>query len=145
MVRWFSLSLSPRQQSLAFVLPLVAVLVTGCGQPKYPVRGVVVYDDGSVFSGGGVVAMETDIDGKRVMSRGGIGSDGRFVLASERPGDGAYAGTYRVRVLPHVVIDGPATVGIADRFQSFDTSGLTFEVGPQQQAFTIKLGPKPTR
>ena len=67
------------------------------------------------------------------------------MLASERPGDGAFAGSYRVRLLPHVVIDGPATVGIADRFQSFDTSGLTFDVGPNQSEFTIKLGPKPSR
>ena len=132
-----------------FVAAAFAILlgsaVAGCGRPKYPVAGIVVHDDGTPFTGGGVVAMETEIDGKRVMSRGGITPDGRFVLASERPGDGAFAGSYRVRLLPHVVIDGPATVGIADRFQSFETSGLTFEVGPNQSEFTIKLGPKPSR
>ena len=132
-----------------FVAAAFAILlggaVAGCGRPKYPVTGIVVHDDGTPFTGGGVVAMETEIDGKRVMSRGGITPDGRFVLASERPGDGAFAGSYRVRLLPHVVIDGPATVGIADRFQSFETSGLTFEVGPNQSEFTIKLGPKPSR
>jgi hypothetical protein len=132
-----------------FVTAAFAILlgsaVAGCGRPKYPVAGIVVHDDGTPFTGGGVVAMETEIDGKRVMSRGGIAPDGRFVLASERPGDGAFAGSYRVRLLPHVVIDGPATVGIADRFQSFDTSGLTFDVGPNQSEFTIKLGPKPSR
>jgi len=133
-----------RRQILWVLLVLVASAVTGCGRPKYPVSGVVVYDDGSPFSGGGVVAMETEIEGKLVMSRGAIGSDGRFVLASERPGDGAFEGSYRVRLLPHVTIDGPATVGIADRFQSFDTSGLTFDVGPNQSEFTIKLGPKPS-
>lgn len=134
-----------RRQILWCLLALVASAAPGCGRPKYPVSGVVVYDDGSPFSGGGVVAMETEIEGKRVMSRGGIGPDGRFVLASERPGDGAFAGSYRVRVLPHVTVDGPATVGIAGRFQSFDTSGLTFDVGPKQSEFTIGLGPKPTR
>ena len=133
------------RQALLGLLVLGGCLIVGCGRPKYPVSGVVVYDDGSPFIGGGVVAMETEIDGKRVMSRGSIGSDGRFVLASERPGDGAFAGTYRVRLLPHVVVDGPATVGIADRFQSFDTSGLTFEVGPESHDFTIKLGPKLAR
>jgi hypothetical protein len=136
---------SDRRQILWIVLTLVASAATGCGRPKYPVSGVVVYDDGSPFPSGGIVAIEADIDGKRVMSRGGIAPDGRFVLASERPGDGAFAGSYRVRLLPHVVIDGPATVGIADRFQSFDTSGLTFDVGPNQSEFTIKLGPKPSR
>ena len=128
----------------AFAL-LLGGAVAGCGRPKYPVAGIVVHDDGTPFTGGGVVAMETEIDGKRVMSRGGIAPDGRFVLASERPGDGAFAGSYRVRLLPQVVIDGPATVGIADRFQSFETSGLTFDVGPNQSEFTIKLGPKPIR
>ena len=127
------------------VIAVIACMIVGCGRPKYPVSGTVVFEDGSPYTSGGVVAMETDIDGKRVMSRGGIGPDGRFVLASERPGDGAFAGSYRVRVLPHVVIDGPATAGIADRFQSFETSGLTFDVGPDQHEFTIKLGPKPGR
>jgi len=121
------------------------VAIPGCGRPKYPVSGMVAYDDGSPFTSGGIVAMETEIDGKRVMSRGGIGKDGRFVLASEKPDDGAFAGSYRVRVLPHVVVDGPPSVGIPERMQSFETSDLTFEVGPQQQDFTIKLGPKPAR
>lgn len=136
---------SRQRQIWAVALALSGCLIVGCGRPKYPVSGVVVYDDGSPFAGGGVVAMETELDGKRVMSRGGIGPDGRFILASERPGDGAFAGSYRVRVLPHVVVDGPVTAGIADRFQSFETSGLTFEVGPEQHEFTIKLGPKPAR
>ena len=132
-----------------FIAAALAILLggamAGCGRPKYPVTGIVVHEDGTPFTGGGIVAMETEIDGKRVMSRGGIDGDGRFVLASERPGDGAFSGTYRVRVLPHVVIDGPATVGIADRFQSFETSGLSFEVGSGKNEFTITLGPKPGR
>lgn len=134
---------SMKRLGFAVVCTVVVCCAVGCGRTKYPVSGAVVYDDGSPFTSGGVVAMETDIDGKRVMSRGGIGPDGRFVLASERPGDGAFAGSYRVRVLPHVVIDGPPTSGIAERFQSFETSGLTFEVGADQHEFTITLGPKP--
>jgi len=123
----------------------VMVAIAGCGRPKYPVRGTVVYDDGSPFTSDGVVAMETEIDGKLVMSRGRIGKDGRFVLASEGPGEGAFAGSYRVRVLPTVVIDGPPSVGIPEAMQSFETSGLTFEVGPEHKELTIKLGPKPAR
>lgn len=117
----------------------------GCGRPKYSVTGVVVHDDGTPYAGGGVVAMESVIDGKRVMARGAIGPDGRFVLASQRPEDGAFAGEYRVRVLPPVVIDGPAPKGLDPRFQSFDTSGLSFEVGTGKNEFTITLGPKPAR
>lgn len=140
------LSLHLARHHLLTALVVVAlVTITGCGRPKYPVRGTVVYDDGSPFTSGGVVAMETEIDGKVVMSRGGIGKDGRFVLASEKPDDGAFAGSYRVRVLPHVVIDGPPSVGIPEAMQSFETSGLTFEVGSGSNEFTIKLGPKPVR
>jgi len=117
----------------------------GCGSPKYEVTGIVVYDDGTPYSGGGVVAMETDIDGRRVMARGAIGPDGRFLLSSQRPEDGAFAGTYRVRVLPPVVIDGPAPKGLDPRFQSFETSGLSFDVGPGKNEFTLSLGPKPAR
>lgn len=133
-----------RRLSVAIVLMMLAA-ASGCGRPKYPVTGIVVYEDGTPHAGGGVVAMETEIDGKRIMLRGGIGPDGRFVLASERPGDGAYAGRYRVRVLPHVVIDGPASAGIAERFQSFENSGLSFDVGTGKNEFTITLGPKPGR
>jgi hypothetical protein len=130
-------------------LPLAAALVgillvaAGCGRPKYEVTGAVAYDDGTPYSGGGIVAMEAEIDGKRVMARGAIGSDGRFTLASQRPDDGAFAGTYRVRVLPQVVIDGPPPKGLDPRFQSFDTSGLSFEVGSGKNELTISLGPKP--
>lgn len=134
-----------RRPLLVALAGVALVAIAGCGRPKYPVRGTVVYDDGSPFTSGGVVAMETEIDGKVVMSRGGIGKDGRFVLASEKPDDGAFAGSYRVRVLPHVVIDGPPSVGIPEQMQAFETSGLTFEVGPQSKDFTIKLGPKPAR
>lgn len=126
---------------------LVSLLVAGvgCSRPKYEVTGVVAYDDGTPYSGGGIVAMEADIEGKRVMARGAIGSDGRFILASQRPEDGAFAGTYRVRVLPLVVIDGPAPKGLDPRFQSFDTSELSFEVRPGRNEFTISLGPQPAR
>lgn len=134
-----------RRPFLVLVTLVALAAITGCGRPKYPVSGTVVYDDGSPFTSGGVVAMETEIDGKLVMSRGGIGKDGRFVLASEKPGDGAFAGSYRVRVLPHIVIDGPPSVGIPEAIQSFETSGLTFEVGSAIKDFTIKLGPKPAR
>jgi hypothetical protein len=127
---------------LAAALGILSVGVS-CSRPKYEVKGVVAYDDGTPYSGGGIVAMEAEIDGKRVMARGAIGSDGRFTLASQRPDDGAFAGTYRVRVLPPVVIDGPATRGLDPRFQSFDTSGLSFEVGSGKNEFTISLGPKP--
>jgi hypothetical protein len=128
--------------ALAFLI-VVTASVCGCGRPKYPVTGMVVHEDGTPYSGGGVVAMEAVIDGKSIMARGGIGKDGRFTLASQRPDDGAFTGTYRVRVLPHVVVDGPASVGIDSRFQSFETSGLTCDVGTGKNEYTITLGPKP--
>lgn len=130
---------------LAATLAGILLVAGGCGRPKYEVTGVVAYDDGTPYAGGGIVAMEAEIDGKRVMARGAIGPDGRFTLASQRPEDGAFAGTYRVRVLPPVVVDGPATKGLDSRFQSFDTSGLSFEVGTGKNEFTISLGPKPDR
>jgi hypothetical protein len=123
----------------------IAMQGLGCRRPTYPVTGIVVYEDGTPYAGGGIVAMETDIDGKRVMARGAIGTDGRFLLASTTPGDGAFAGRYRVRVLPVVSIDGPATTGIASQFQSFETSGLSFDVGTGPNEFTITIGPKPGR
>jgi len=130
---------------VAGLLGTILLMGFGCGRPKYSVTGVVVHDDGTPYTGGGVVAMETDVDGRRVMARGGIGPDGRFTLASQRPEDGAFAGTYRVRVLPPVVIDAPPPKGLDPRFQSFDTSGLSFEVRPGANEFTITLGPRQGR
>lgn len=135
--------MSGRGQSRGFAIPLLIIALCGCGRQKHPVTGVVVYEDGTPYAGGGIVAMEAEIDGKRAMARGGIGTDGRFLLASERPEDGACEATYRVRVLPPVVVDGGGgAAAIPRKFQAFETSGLTFDVRAGTNDFTITLGPK---
>jgi hypothetical protein len=51
------LSLHLARRPFIVLVTLVALAaITGCGRPKYPVSGTVVYDDGSPFTSGGVVS-----------------------------------------------------------------------------------------
>src|SRR5262249_44560620 len=79
----------------ATLLALAALTgAAGCNSGRYPVTGRVVYEDGSPLTEGGVVG-EATVDGKNVMARGTVGSDGRFEWGTERPGDGARPGSYK--------------------------------------------------
>src|SRR5260370_23831932 len=83
------------------VLPVLFLLVagmSGCSSGLYPVKGKVVFKDGTPLKGGIVVFESLDHD--RVMARGDIGSDGTFSLSTNKPGDGALPGKYRVLVSP---------------------------------------------
>jgi hypothetical protein len=74
------------------------------------------------------------------------GPDGNFRLRTFREGDGAVAGTHRVRIAIPVATEptepprrAPASV-IPQRYASFDSSGLTAEVnpaGPNRFEFTL--------
>jgi hypothetical protein len=74
------------------------------------------------------------------------GPDGHFRLKTFREGDGAVAGTHRVRIAVPVLTSPdeprakpPASV-VFQRYASFDSSGLTAEVtpaGPNRFEFTL--------
>lgn len=93
---------------------------------------------------------ETTLDGKAVSARAVIAADGNFTLAGRFENDGVVAGTYRVRLVPprgtgDIDAGDSAPLPYDKKFTSFETSGLTLEVGPNQRALTITLGPKPAR
>src|SRR5207247_8275621 len=111
--------------------------VTGCGRGLYPVHGKVTFPDGTPLPGG-VVVCETKAVDKTFMARGEVQKDGTFRLGTEKPGDGARPGKYRVLVNPPVTyvpdeargiraveIRGPV---IDARFSDRTTSGLELEV-----------------
>src|SRR5262245_16588694 len=82
-------------------LAVVAVLAgaAGCSGGRQPVRGRVTYPDGTPVTEGNVIGQM----GEGVTSvtvQGEIKSDGTFSWGTERPGDGAPPGKYKVTVVP---------------------------------------------
>jgi hypothetical protein len=133
-------------------LIVLAFLATaGCGDRRFPVEGKVVYEDGTPYSGGGVVVMETTVAGKMIMKRAPIGPDGTFRPAAGTS-SGVLAGTYRVRLLPaadgdEFDEDHPPPLPYDKKFASFDTSGVEWVIGAGQGAerLEINVGPLPSR
>lgn len=147
-------------------LLLCAVIgVAGCGKARYPVTGKIVYDDGTAYTAGGVVSLEGLIDGKPVMTRAAIRSDGTFTTD---PGSlsQAAAGRYRIRLTPPRAEDPPLpgdpdvppeppkdrrSLGRPElpfdkKFLSCETSGLEWTVGQGGKAgeLVISLGQRRT-
>jgi hypothetical protein len=114
--------------------------MAGGGPALYPVRGKVVYEDGSPMPEGFVVAEMKDGD-TVVMMRGEIHPDGTFQLGSLRPGDGARPGKYRVLVTGRARAPAEEHLPpvIDTKFQSFETSGLEVEVRKAPNDFTFKV------
>lgn len=143
------LSRSQRLGRTAWLLGLAIVVVAGgCGRPRYTVRGKVVRDGGAAYTEQGFVVAEAVIDGKPVSGRGTIAADGTFTLSGRGEGDGVMSGTYRVRlVAPRGAGDidsgGSTPLPFDKKFTSFETSGLTIEVGAGSNDYTITLEPAP--
>ena len=124
------------------LVPLALILLTGCGPSPYsPVRGVVQYPGGTPatdLAGGQVVFEANGPDGRAVTATGVIGPDGRFQLTAVTPGDGTVPGPNRCLVTnPPAPAEGPARRAIDAKYESFDTSGLSFDVTTGANEFTV--------
>jgi hypothetical protein len=123
--------------------------LAGCGSGRYRVSGKVSYEDGSPLTEGNVVG-EATIDGKLVGVQGSVAKDGTFEWGTNRPGDGAFPGTYRVIVLPRALGDTELSQGMqpdVDRkFTSYESSKIIFEVKPGANTLNIQVSkPGPRR
>lgn len=133
-----------RQPATArFLAPLaLVVLATGCGSGRCQVAGRVTYEDGTPVPGGTVIA-EATIDGKVVGVQANIESDGAFRLGTDRPGDGALPGNYRVLLMPVALSDFDLAAGkkatIEGKYSKFETSGITVEVKPGGNELNITV------
>lgn len=142
-----------RPRRLTYGLATLSLLAAlGCEPPRYEVTGRISYADGSPFTAPGFVVAEGEADGRPVMARSTISPDGTFLLAGRNEHEGMLAGRYRLRLIPprgvgDASIDDPGAPQLPfdRRFLDFDTSGLTFEVGPDSSELKIDLGTKPGR
>src|SRR5262245_58050508 len=125
-------------------LTLLALLggVTGCGSGRYSVSGRVLYQDGSPVTEG-VVVGESEDAGTKVMARGSVQPDGTFRWGTERPGDGARPGKYRVVVVPRALGDAETANGmlpaVDPKFSNPKTSGIEFDVKETDNEFNITV------
>jgi hypothetical protein len=133
---------------IPFVLTLVAAFaVVGCGNPgRASVRGQLKYADGSPvmgLDGGEVVFRRNNPDGTASTATGPIDAQGRFVLGTERPGDGAALGKSQVVITPPTPGGDVVPPRVIDRkVESFETSGIEIEVKPGWNDLTITV-PRP--
>jgi len=86
-----------------WLVPLLFSLsgVAGCGDSRatFPVRGQVVYSDGSSLPTSGQVIFESvDLD-PPLEAKGFFGTDGHFELVKFKGGSGVVAGDYKVAVM----------------------------------------------
>lgn len=129
---------------LKLLVPLLLLaLAAGCGSGRYPVSGHVTYEeDGSPLQAG-IVIGEATVDDKSVSVQGNIAKDGSFHWGTERPGDGALPGTYRVIVQPVALGEIERAEGklpdVEDKYTKFETSGITYEVKPEKNVLNITV------
>jgi hypothetical protein len=113
----------------------------GCGSGKYPVRGTVTLEDGSPLTRGLVIFERVD-GGPPVTARGNVQADGRYELSTERPGDGAPPGRYKVAINPLDTSDVPdehKALPFDVKYLNLSTSGLECEVQAGVNEYRIKL------
>lgn len=125
-------------------LPLLALLVAGCGRrvELVPVEGQVTLD-GRPLSAGSI--MLQPVAGPA--ARGRIDGEGRFRMGTYRRGDGVIAGRAAVRVasFENSASTAPGaepTLGkslLPERYADFGTSGITVEVTRGMGPVTVEL------
>lgn len=139
-MRLFAAKRWSRLAALAVLTCLFGVI--GCGSGRYPVNGRVTYPDGSPLTEGNVIGQR----GEGVTSvtvQGRVHSDGSFSWGTERPGDGALPGKYRVMVVTRGLGDSERAQGmqpaVDSKYENPETSGIEFEVKPGKNRLDVKV------
>lgn len=120
------------------LLALVAIFAVGCTQ-KLPVTGNVTLIGGGPVEGA-TVRFESIGGGPN--ATGVTDANGDFQLTTDSPDDGAPTGEYNVTVHHPYPEDSSQArkMNIFDlKYESAKTSGLTFDVGPENLNFEIQL------
>ncbi|HVK08874.1 MAG TPA: hypothetical protein VM597_08875 [Gemmataceae bacterium] len=116
--------------------------VAGCGSDRYPVTGRVMYEDGIPVTEGNVIGHSGE-GPSAVTVQGSVQPDGTFEWGTDKPGDGARPGKYRVAVIPRGLGDAEMAAGmlpaVDSKFEDPKTSGIEFEVKPQRNELNITV------
>jgi hypothetical protein len=129
--------------------PIVLAALLGCGDgnPRtYPIPGRVTYDDGSPVPGATVI-FQTTVDGKNVIARGRVESDGSFRLTTFRDNDGVVAGEHQIALSPLPMPDSgkPTRPAVASLYGDTTTSGLKATVAPDTKSLDLQIRRDPAR
>lgn len=119
------------RMTLALTSLTIAVAAAGCGQSRtVPVRGQVIWDDGTPAGDLVGYTVESTVPGSTVSARGDVGADGHFTMSTFVQGDGAEPGTHKVSIapIPRGETDPPPKVRLPARYADAQKSGLTFTV-----------------
>ena len=110
------------------------LVIAGCGSGGHKVSGKVTYADGSPLTTGTV-----ELDGPSGAGSGDIQPDGTYNITFGESG-GVPDGTYRVRVQAFGEgTGGPGPSVVAEKYRSFEDSGLTVTVAGASQEFNITV------
>ena len=146
MHRWKEKGWSPLT-TLAVLTALAGA--AGCGGGRASVSGRVTYEDGSPLTAGNVIG-QTGEGAASTTVQGSVKSDGTFSWGTDRPGDGAKPGKYRVAVQTRALGDEERSKGmqpaIDDKYTRFETSQIEFTVKEGSNDLQIKVTkPKPAK
>ncbi|MFM8273324.1 MAG: hypothetical protein ACKODX_13500 [Gemmata sp.] len=121
--------------SLVLLSLSACAALVGCTKPEppvYPVGGTVKFPDGKPAKACSVEFTSQAEATRGVQAHGEVAADGRFTLKTNLNGklkDGAVAGPHKV-----IVAGGmDYSVTVPPRYTDADTSGLQFEVKPNDQ------------
>lgn len=137
------LGIEANWRRLAAVAVLAALVGTaGCGSGRYTVTGRVTYPDGSPLTEGNVIGQMGE-GANSVTVQGNVKPDGSFSWGTEREGDGALPGKYRVAVMPRALGDAEMGEGmqpaVASKYANMKTSGIEFEVKAGRNTLDITV------
>jgi hypothetical protein len=126
------------------VIGVVVVALSGCGNPKYPVTGKVLFKDGTPLPPGGMIFFSPADPANHTAARAYLEEDGSFTLSTDSEGDGSLVGKFRVSIKPppqgRGEDDPKSNTHIIDpKYYSGDKSGIELEVKPGKNEFSITV------
>ena len=141
---WLNRTLSRSRALLSLLAIPLALAISGCnsGEQVYPVKGKVVFADGSPAMFGDI---EFQSSSKPVNARGKIQRDGTFVLGTNRRDDGAIEGEHKVVisqvVTNHFNLDVVHDHGdlVHGKYASYATTDLTVMVKPESNELVLEV------
>ena len=148
MIANYNLDTSTMKRTLFLVVFIVLPLfLSGCSN-HVPLTGRVTYSDDDTPLEIGRVIFEPETG--TFHARGNIGADGRYKLATNKPGDGLPPGKYRVYLTDtsQWISNNEARTSvevpfIESKFNSPDTSELVIDVKRSTRTFDFKVDRAP--